>query len=70
MYKFTVTTVIDLYKNELNYELFVRVFEITKNMETINKILPFGLKVQKIIPFFLAAKLLSFAGFVIFMLNR
>ena len=39
-------------------------------METINKILPFGLKVQKIIPFFLAAKLLSFAGFAIFMINR
>ena len=39
-------------------------------METINKILPFGLKAQNLIPFFITAKLISFAGFTIFMMNR
>ena len=40
------------------------------NMETINKFLPFGLKAQNLIPFFITAKLISFAGFTIFMMNR
>ena len=35
-----------------------------------NKILPFGLKAQKLVPFFILAKLFSFASFVIFMMNR
>jgi len=39
-------------------------------MKKINKILPFGLKVQKLIPFFVLAKLLSFTGFAMFMMNR
>tara|TARA_B100000674_G_C37211356_1_gene632829 strand:+ start:395 stop:526 length:132 start_codon:yes stop_codon:yes gene_type:complete len=43
-------------------------------METIfektNKILPFDLKVQKLVPFFIAAKLVSFVGFAIFLMNR
>tara|TARA_Y100001978_G_scaffold111354_1_gene99345 strand:+ start:1159 stop:1290 length:132 start_codon:yes stop_codon:yes gene_type:complete len=43
-------------------------------METIiekaNRLLPFGLKAQKLVPFFITAKLLSFAGFAIFMMNR
>ncbi|KGF95635.1 hypothetical protein EU95_1328 [Prochlorococcus marinus str. MIT 9201] len=39
-------------------------------MEAINKILPFGLKVQKLVPFFIVTKLVSFAGFAIFMMNR
>ena len=38
--------------------------------EKANKILPFGLKAQKLVPFFIAAKLVSFAGFSIFMMNR
>ena len=43
-------------------------------METIikkaNKYLPFGLKAEKLIPFFIVTKLVSFAGFTIFMMNR
>tara|TARA_Y100001978_G_C23462205_1_gene322909 strand:+ start:46 stop:177 length:132 start_codon:yes stop_codon:yes gene_type:complete len=39
-------------------------------IENVNKLLPFGLKAQKLVPFFLAAKLVSFAGFAIFMMNR
>tara|TARA_B100000212_G_scaffold308547_1_gene258338 strand:- start:970 stop:1101 length:132 start_codon:yes stop_codon:yes gene_type:complete len=39
-------------------------------IEKANKILPFGLKAQKLVPFFIAAKLISFAGFAIFMMNR
>tara|TARA_Y100000589_G_scaffold185273_1_gene175520 strand:+ start:939 stop:1070 length:132 start_codon:yes stop_codon:yes gene_type:complete len=35
-----------------------------------NKILPFGLKAQKLVPFFILAKLVGFAGFAIFMMNR
>jgi len=35
-----------------------------------NKILPFGLKAQKLVPFFVLAKLVSFAGLTIFMMNH
>ena len=37
--------------------------------EKANKLLPFGLKAQKIVPFFIAIKLVSFACFAIFMMN-
>tara|TARA_B100000963_G_C22059219_1_gene423053 strand:- start:27 stop:158 length:132 start_codon:yes stop_codon:yes gene_type:complete len=39
-------------------------------IEKANKILPFGLKAQKLVPFFIVAKLVSFASFLIFMMNR
>ena len=39
-------------------------------IEKANRILPFGLKAQKLFPFFIAAKLVGFAGFTIFMMNR
>tara|TARA_Y100000589_G_scaffold228941_1_gene216336 strand:- start:69 stop:200 length:132 start_codon:yes stop_codon:yes gene_type:complete len=39
-------------------------------IEKANKILPFGLKTQKLIPFFITTKLVSFVGFAIFMMNR
>tara|TARA_B100000212_G_scaffold282843_1_gene222954 strand:+ start:59 stop:190 length:132 start_codon:yes stop_codon:yes gene_type:complete len=38
--------------------------------EKANRILPFGLKAQKLIPFFIATKLVSFAGLAIFMMSR
>ncbi len=41
-----------------------------KIIEKTNKILPFGLKAQKLVPYFIAAKLVSFAGFTIFIMNR
>ncbi len=39
-------------------------------IEKANKLLPFGLKTQKLVPFFIVAKLVSFTGFAIFMMNR
>tara|TARA_B100000212_G_C27000813_1_gene374898 strand:+ start:118 stop:249 length:132 start_codon:yes stop_codon:yes gene_type:complete len=39
-------------------------------IEKANKFLPFGLKTQKLVPFFIAVKLVSFASFAIFMMNR
>tara|TARA_Y100000589_G_C26896897_1_gene524562 strand:+ start:571 stop:702 length:132 start_codon:yes stop_codon:yes gene_type:complete len=39
-------------------------------IEKANKILPFGLKAQKLVPFLIAAKLISFGGFAIFMMNH
>ena len=39
-------------------------------IEKANRILPFGLKAQKLVPFFIVAKLFGFAGFAIFMMNR
>tara|TARA_B100000900_G_C20195737_1_gene559776 strand:+ start:324 stop:455 length:132 start_codon:yes stop_codon:yes gene_type:complete len=41
-----------------------------KIIEKANKFLPFGLKAQKLIPFFILTKLASFAGFLLFMMNR
>ncbi len=39
-------------------------------IEKANRILPFGLKAQKLVPFFIAAKLVSLVGFTIFMMNH
>ena len=43
-------------------------------METIvnslNKILPFGKKAKKFLPFFIGFKLLTFTGFLTFIMNR
>ena len=39
-------------------------------IEKNNRNLPFGLKLQKIVQFLIAAKLIGFAGFAIFMMNR
>ena len=39
-------------------------------IEKANKMLPFGLKAQKLVPFFIVAKLVSFAGFAIFLMNQ
>ena len=39
-------------------------------IEKTNRILPFGLKAQKLVPYFIAAKLVSFAGLAIFMMNH
>tara|TARA_Y100000589_G_C26980855_1_gene558545 strand:+ start:494 stop:613 length:120 start_codon:yes stop_codon:yes gene_type:complete len=39
-------------------------------MEKVNKILPFGLKIERLIPFFIFGKLLSLSAFAIFMMNR
>tara|TARA_B100000212_G_C26913897_1_gene339049 strand:+ start:203 stop:334 length:132 start_codon:yes stop_codon:yes gene_type:complete len=39
-------------------------------IEKVNEILPFNLNPQKLIPFFIAAKLVSFTGITIFMMNR
>jgi hypothetical protein len=39
-------------------------------MNAINKYLPFGLKAEKIMPFFIIFKLLTFSGFIAYMMNR
>ena len=44
--------------------------QINKKLNVINKYLPFGMKVEKLLPFFVAAKLFSFAGLALFMMNR
>ena len=53
---------------------FVRVLKNRRSMEAIiekaNKILPFGLKAQKLVPFFISVKLVGFACFTIFMMSR
>ena len=54
----------DLLKLELDKENMEVIIEKT------NKMLPFGLKVQNLLPFFITAKLVGLAGFAIFMMNR
>jgi len=39
-------------------------------MNAANKYLPFGLKAKKIMPFFIIFKLLTFSGFITYMMNR
>ena len=41
-----------------------------KKMNVINKYLPFCLKAEKIIPSFIILKLLTFSGFIAYMMNR
>ncbi len=54
---------------------FVIVLKIDKFvMQTIvnslNKILPFGKKLSKYLPFFIGFKLLTFTGFLTYIMNR
>tara|TARA_Y100001933_G_C18854281_1_gene503095 strand:- start:490 stop:621 length:132 start_codon:yes stop_codon:yes gene_type:complete len=39
-------------------------------IDKVNKFLPLGLKAQKLVPFFIIAKLISFTGFAIFIMNH
>ena len=39
-------------------------------MNAINKYLPFGLKAEKIMPFFIIFKLVTFTGLITYMMNR
>jgi len=52
------------------YSFHIQLEPMEAIIEKANKILPFGLKAQKLVPFFIAVKLVSFAGFAIFMMNR
>ncbi len=39
-------------------------------IEKAYKLLPFGLRAQKLVPFFIGLKLVSFTFFAVFMMNR
>ena len=52
----------------LESQILLKIMEAI--IEKANRILPFGLKAQKLVPFFIAIKLVSFVGFAIFMMNR
>ena len=39
-------------------------------VNSLNKILPFGKKVKKYLPFFIGFKLLTFTGFLTYIMNR
>ena len=41
-----------------------------KKMNAINKFLPYGIKAEKIMPIFIFFKLLTFSGFIAYMMNR
>ena len=47
-----------------------KLWNLFENMNSINKYLPFGLKVQKIMPFFIMFKLLTFTGFIAYIMNQ
>jgi len=39
-------------------------------IDSVNKLLPLGKKVKKYLPFFVGFKLLTFTGFLTYMMNR
>ena len=39
-------------------------------MNSLNELLPFGKKVKKYLPFFIGFKLLTFTGFLTFIMNQ
>ena len=39
-------------------------------VNSLNKLLPFGIKVKKYLPFFIGFKLLTFTGFLTYLMNR
>ncbi len=41
-----------------------------KILNLLNKLLPFNKKAKKLLPFFIGFKLLTFTGFLTYMLNR
>ena len=45
-------------------------FEMQTMVNSLNKLLPVGKKVKKYLPFFIGFKLLTFTGFLTYMMNR
>ena len=43
---------------------------MSKIINSINKLLPVGKKAKKLLPFFIGFKLLTFSGFLTYMINR
>ena len=42
----------------------------TTLVNSLNKLLPFGKKLKKYLPFFIGFKLLTFTGFLTYLMNR
>ena len=59
---------------EIIKKKFVNILKIKFLMQTVfdslNKLLPVGKKVKKYLPFFIGFKLLTFTGFLTYILNR
>ena len=45
-------------------------FEMQTMVNSLNKLLPVGKKVKKYLPFFIGFKLLTFTGFLTYIMNR
>ncbi len=45
-------------------------FEMQTMVNSLKKLLPFGKKVNKYLPFFIGFKLLTFTGFLTYLMNR
>ena len=57
-----------LKKNSLEYLKFYTLMQTIVN--SLNKLLPLGKKVKKYLPFFIGFKLLTFTGFLTYIMNR
>ena len=59
---------------EINKKKFVNIFKIDFLMQSVfnylDKLLPVGKKVKKYLPFFIGFKLLTFTGFLTYIMNR
>ena len=55
-------------KNSLEYPNIS--FEMQTMVNSLNKLLPVGKKVKKYLPFFIGFKLLTFTGFLTYIMNR
>ena len=58
----------NLKNNSLDYsKIFLAMQTVVKSL---NKLLPAGKKVKKYLPFFIGFKLLTFTGFLTYLMNR
>ncbi len=67
-FKYTNRYCDDFKKNSLVYSNIRFVMQTMVN--SLNKLLPVGKKVKKYLPFFIGFKLLTFTGFLTYIMNR
>ena len=57
-------------KKKISYNNQKQIFRMKTIVNSLNKLLPVGKKVKKYLPFFIGFKLLTFTGFLTYLMNR
>ena len=58
------------FKKKLVIVIRNKIFIMENKVNSLNKLFPFGKKAKKYLPFFIGFKLLTFTGFLTYIMNR